>query len=343
MTGVGDAPLRAWLPAFLVVSLAWGSSFLFIAIALREFTPVQVGFGRVAIGAVVLLGMVAWTKNWPHLSWKNVGAIAIVAVFMSGIPLVLIPMAEQQITSTLASLLNASTPLWTALFVALLIPAEKVNRLQLTGLVIGALGIAVLLGAWNVHSFPLLGAGLMLGATACYGIGGTLSRVLLNRVQESNVTLAATQIGLSALMLAPFVLVSPAPAPSAFELSSGAMWALIALGVLGTSFAYVLFWRVVKVAGATTAASVTYVVPVVATFLGVVVLGDHLPWYELAGAGIVFVGVALAGRKKGPVMVAEEGLAAQPAIAGASQIEELPELGEEASEDARVAESPRET
>ncbi|WP_430868197.1 DMT family transporter [Demequina aurantiaca] len=322
MTGVGDAPLRAWLPAFLIVSLAWGSSFLFIAIALREFTPVQVGFGRVAIGAVVLVGMVAWSRNWPKLTWRKVGSIAVVAVFMSGIPLVLIPMAEQQITSTLASLLNASTPLWTALFVALLIPAEKVNRAQLMGLVVGALGIAVLLGAWNVDSFPLLGAALMLGATACYGIGGTLSRVLLSKVKESNVALAATQIVLSAFMLAPFVLASPRPAPTAFELSSTAMWSLLALGVLGTSFAYVLFWRVVKVAGATTAASVTYVVPVVATFLGVVVLGDQLPWYELAGAAIVFLGVAMAGRKKKPVIVAEEGLAAQPAIAGASEVAE---------------------
>lgn len=337
MTGVGDAPLRAWLPAFLVVSLAWGSSFLFIAIALREFTPAQVGFGRVAIGAVVLAGMVVWTRSWPKMSWKAVAAIGLAAVFMSGIPLVLIPMAEQQITSTLASLLNATTPLWTALFVALLIPTEKVNRTQLMGLMIGAVGIAVLLGAWNLDSFPLLGAALMLGATACYGIGGTLSRVLLTRVKQSNVTLAATQIALSALMLAPFALASPAPGPQAISMSSYAMWSLIALGVLGTSFAYVLFWRIVKVAGATTAASVTYVVPVVATFLGVMVLGDRLPWYELVGAGIVFVGVALAGRKKKPMMVAEEGLAVQPALAGAAQVAELEDLdpthaGESATE-----------
>lgn len=125
------------------------------------------------------MGMVAFANQWPRLTWRKVGAVAVVAVFMSGIPLVLIPMAEQQITSVLASLLNATTPLWTAL----LIPAEKVNRAQLFGLVVGALGIAVLLGAWNVDSFPLLGAALMLGATACYGIGGTLSRVLLSRLQ----------------------------------------------------------------------------------------------------------------------------------------------------------------
>lgn len=242
MTEPGDASVRAWLPAFLVVSLAWGSSFLFIAIALRAFSPVQVGFGRVAIGAVVLVVMVAFANQWPRLTWRKVGAA------------------------------------------------------------------------------------LMLGATACYGIGGTLSRVLLSRVQDSNLTLAAMQIALSALMLAPFVLASPRPLPATFELGSQALWALIALGVLGTSFAYVLFWRVVKVAGATTAASVTYVVPVVATFLGVVVLGAELPWYQLVGAGIVFAGVAIAGRKKKPVTLVDDGPASQDAITGPSEVAELAEL-----------------
>lgn len=313
----------AWLPAFLGVSLAWGSSFLFIALALREFTPVQVGFGRVAIGAVVLAAMIAWSKKWPHMTWRQVGAVAVVGACMSGLPLVLIPMAQREITSVLASLLNATTPLWTALFVALLIPTEKVTRTQLFGLVIGALGIAVLLGAWSVDSFPLLGAGLMLGATACYGIGSTLSRVLLSKVKEANVTLAGVQIGLSALILAPFVLATPEPGPQALAVGSVAMWGLLSLGVLGTSFAYVLFWRVVKIAGATTAASVTYVVPVVATFLGVVVLGDDLPWYELVGAAIVFAGVALAGRRKRPRIVAEEGLAAQPALASEAELAEI--------------------
>lgn len=325
MTGLGDAPLRAWLPSFLIVSVAWGSSFLFIAVALREFTPVQVGFGRVAIGALVLVGMVAWSRDWPRLTWKGLRSIAVVAVFMSVVPLVLIPMAEQQITSVLASLLNATTPLWTALFVALIIPAEKVTRIQLLGLVIGALGIGVLLGVWNVDTFPLAGAALMLAATACYGLGGTLSRVLLSKVRDSNLTLATTQMVLSALMLAPLVLVGTQPSATAFELSSAAMWSLIALGILGTSFAYVLFWRIVKVAGATTAASVTYVVPVVATFLGVVVLGDALPWYELVGAGIVFVGVALAGRKTKQAIVSEEG--AGPALVNEAGVANLVDLG----------------
>lgn len=292
-----QAPARAWVPAFVIAALTWGSSFLFISLALRGLTPAQVGFGRVAIGAVVLWTMLLVARHRPRLGWRDVGAIGVVAIGMSTVPFVLIPLAQQHITSILASLLNATTPLWTALFVALLIPHERASRSQLIGLVLGAAGIAVLLGAWNIDQLPVLGAGLMLAATAFYGIGSTLSRMLLARVHEGPVALSAVQIAISAVLLAPLAVIAPAPEPGALALDSEVLWGLLALGVLGTSFTYVLFWRVVKLAGATTAASVTYVVPVVATVLGIVVLKEELLWYEPVGAVVVLVGVWLAGRK----------------------------------------------
>jgi len=296
--GIAEAPLRAWLPAFIAMALGWGSSFFFISLALDGFGPSQVGFGRILIGAVVLGGLALWFRKRPRLTWRDVVAIGAVGACLSGAPMILIPMAQQEITSILASLLNATTPLWTALFVALLIPAERVSRLQLAGLIIGALGIAVLVGAWDVESFSLLGTVLMLISTLLYGVGSTLSRVLLSKVQESATTLSAVQMGLSALMLAPFALAAPRPAPEVWALDSSALWGLLLLGVLGSSFAYLLFWKVVKVAGATTAASVTYVVPVVALFLGLVVLKEQLHWYEPVGAIIVFAGVALTQRRR---------------------------------------------
>ena len=313
MTG---APARAWVPLFAVVALAWGSSFLFISLALRGLAPAQVGFGRVVIGAVVLWGILAMARRRPHLSLRDVGAIGVVAIGMSVVPFVLIPLAQQHITSILASLLNATTPLWTALFVALLIPHERSSRTQLVGLVIGAAGIAVLLGAWNIHEVPLLGALLMLAATAFYGIGSTLSRMLLARVSEGPVGLSAVQMAVSAVLLLPVALAAPAPEAGALSLGSEVLWGLLALGVLGTSFSYVLFWRVVKLAGATTAASVTYVIPVVATVLGVLVLHEELLWHEPVGAVIVLGGVWLAqrtaGTRRSAAPVAPEGAAADP-------------------------------
>ena len=96
-------------------------------------------------------------RHRPRFTWRELGSVALVALGLSVVPFILIPLAELHITSILASLLNATTPLWTALFVALLIPTEKATRLQIVGLLIGAFGIAVLLGAWNVER--LAGAG----------------------------------------------------------------------------------------------------------------------------------------------------------------------------------------
>lgn len=297
MTG---APARAWLPSFVVAALTWGSSFLFISLALRGLSPAQVGFGRVAIGALTLWILVLVMRRRPRLSRRDVAAVGVVALGMSTVPFVLIPLAQQHITSILASLLNATTPLWTALFVALLIPHERATRAQLAGLVLGALGIAVLLGAWHIDGIPVAGALLMLAATACYGIGSTLSRRLLARVGEGPAGLSAVQITISAVLLAPVALAAPAPEADALAPGSAALWGLLALGVLGTSFTYVLFWRVVKLAGATTAASITYAVPVVATALGILVLREELRWHEPLGAGIVLAGVWLAQRRPRP-------------------------------------------
>lgn len=295
-----NAPLRAWLPAFMIAAISWGSSFLFISWALRGLEPTQVAFGRVAVGAVVLGAMLLAARHRPRFTWRQVGAITIAAIGLSTVPFVLIPMAQQHITSILASLLNATVPLWTAFFVALLIPHERASRVQWLGLAIGTLGIAVLLGAWNIDELPLVGAGLMLAATAFYGIGSVLSRILLVKVKETATALSAVQVAASAIMLAPFALALPAPEPEVWALDSEVLWGLLLLGALGTSFSYVMFWRVVKVAGATTAASVTYIVPIVATMLGVFVLRESLHWYEPVGAVVVLAGVALAQRKPRP-------------------------------------------
>jgi len=303
-----NAPAKSWLPAFIVCAVAWGSSFLFIHVAIESFTAAQVAFGRVVVGAIVLGVMLLAMRKWPRFTWRQVGSIALVALTLSVIPFVLIPLAQEHITSILASLLNATTPLWTAFFVALLIPTERASRLQVLGLVIGAMGIAVLLGAWNVEGFPALGAALMLAATACYGIGGTFSRMLLNRLSVGPTALSGTQMALSAVMLAPIALATaPSPQPQPTGVS---VWALLGLGVLGTSFAYVLFYQVVQKAGATTAASVTYVVPVIATLLGIIVLKEELYWYEPVGAVIVLGGVWLAQRK--PKVLDVEAKAAHP-------------------------------
>jgi len=292
-----DAPLKSWLPNLLVAALFWGTSFLFIKVGLEAFTPAQIGLGRLLVGGALLWVIVWVTRQSARFTLRDLAALLVVGAGLSGFAFILIPMAEQHITSVLAGLLNASTPLWTAFFVGLLVPTERSSIAQWLGLLVGALGIAVLLGAWQVDSFPLRGAALMLAATACYGIGGALSRIMLRRVKQPTTSIAAAQISLSSLVVLPFVIAGPPVAAGAFALDSRALWALVALGVLGTGVAYIYFWKVISVAGATNASMVTYIVPIISTVLGVVLLREHLHWYEPVGAAVVLVGVWLAQRK----------------------------------------------
>ena len=183
----------------------------------------------------------------------------IVGAVMTAIPFVLFALAEQRVSSVLAGLVNATTPLFTAVFVALLLPAERPDRLQVGGLVLGFGGIAVLLGVWDSGAIDLVGGVMLLGATFCYGLGNAWSRRRLTSTGLSNVALPAIQLAVGALLILPFAVSTPLAGPMA----PAPALALLALGLGGTGLAYVLFWRVLAIAGATVTASVTYVIPLV--------------------------------------------------------------------------------
>ncbi len=302
-----SADLRAWLPAYIFAVLCWGSSFYFIELAIADFPPAYVAFGRVSVGAALLVVTALLTRQRIALTWRKIGGIAAMSVGMSTFALVLFPLAQQELTSIVASLVNAGTPLWTAFFVALLIPSERANAIQIAGLLVGAVGIFVLVGGWRVDEIPVVATLMVVGATMLYGIGSTIQRRFVVPLvkQDSALALVATQLTISAGILAPLLLFSPTPAPGAFGWDSSSMWGLIGLGVLGTSFVYVAFSIVVRNVGATIATSVTFLAPVVATTLGVLLLGESVYWYEVIGALLVIGGVWLAQRKRASAVVAE--------------------------------------
>lgn len=282
-------PGRSWFPAFLVMTLLWGFSFYFIAISLRSFTPAQVAFGRVLIGAGLLLGVLAVRRVRPHLSGRQWIDTAVVGVALCAAPFLLNSTAQTYLTSVLAGLLNATMPLFTAIFIAILIPRERSDLPGVLGLVIGFVGIVVLLGGWQLGSSSAVGAVLILGATACYGFGTAYARLRFANTHFPPLVLPALQLVIATVVLVPFVAVSPRLAAMAW----GPALALLGLGLGCTGLAYVLFWRVIDVAGATVAASSTYVIPLVSTTLGVIALGEEVTWYEPVGAVIVLLGVAL--------------------------------------------------
>jgi drug/metabolite transporter (DMT)-like permease len=281
---------RLWLPSYLGLVLIWGCSFLFNEWALRSFSPLAVAFGRISLGALTLVVVLVALRQPVRLQRSQLLDLVVVAAVLTAVPFVLIAFAQTRVTSILAGLLNATTPLWVAIFVALLIPAERASQRQVVGLLVGFAGIAVLLGVWDVDALDVPGTLAMLGATACYGMGTAWMRWRLADTPLSGASLSAVQLVIASALLLPLVPLGGAPG----EIRPESVVALLGLGIFGAGVAYVLFWRVIRTAGPTIAATVTYLIPLVSTTLGILVLGEPLSWNEPVGGAIALVGVALA-------------------------------------------------
>jgi drug/metabolite transporter (DMT)-like permease len=220
--------------------------------------------------------------------WRD---LFIVALFYNSIPFSLFAFGEQHASSIVAAIGNATTPLWTVVFAIALLPSERATTARVTGVVIGFIGVLILLGPWEGLGGPsLLGTLLCLGPGVCYGIAFTYTRRQLSGRPEPVVSLAAAQVTIATAQLA---IVTPffSNAPSHITLK---IWgSILALGALGTGLAYVLSYDIIGRAGATTASLVTYVVPLFATFFGVVLLDESLSWNEPVGALVIIAGAAV--------------------------------------------------
>jgi drug/metabolite transporter (DMT)-like permease len=283
-----------WVPAFAAIAAMWGSSFLFIKVAISQLTPVYVALGRIACGAVALLVVLAALRQAlprdPRL-WVHLAALA---VFANSVPFMLFAYAEQRVSSVLAGIWNGAAPLTTLAVTLIALPAERPTRQRVAGLLIGFTGVLVVLGAWRgVGGASLTGQLMLFGAVACYGVGFNYTRWIMKRWNESGVALSAGQLLMATAQLAVVApLVSGAP-PRLSSLSGAVIASVVALGVLGSGLAFALNYHVIRVAGVTTASMVTYVAPLVAAVAGVVVLGEHITWNQPVGGLIVLSGVAV--------------------------------------------------
>jgi len=282
------------LPGYLALALIWGSSFLFIKIGVRELHPMYVSLGRVATGALTVLVVLLITRGklprdlhtWGHLAF--VGAVGV------AIPFTLFAYGELHVSSVLAGIWNATTPLFALPVAALVVRTERMTPRRVVGILIGFVGVLVVLGVWQgVGGSQLTGQLMCMGAAVCYGIAIPYQRRFLPGQPGSAIAIPAGQLLAGTLMLlvvAPLTAGAP-PAPT--SLSLDVIGSVLALGALGTGLAFVFNFRVISVAGATTSASVTYLIPIVATAIGVLVLDETLHWYEPAGAAVVLAGVAV--------------------------------------------------
>lgn len=278
--------------AYIALALVWGSSFLFMKIGLEGLSAGQVALGRIALGALALVAIMVFTRRkWPREPrvWLH---LAVVGAAMCTVPFTLFAWAETMIPSTVASIVNASTPIMTLLLTPLLLPTEKLSRTQRFGLFIGIIGVIVLVGPWRMimsgDSVSLPGMLAALGATVCYGFGGLYMRRFLAGVGYDSITIAAVQMitatGLS-LLIAPLVSLGPV------TLTTPVVLAMLTLGILGSGIAYIWFTMTVRAWGAARASTVTYLTPVVGVTFGALFLGEGVHWNEPVGGLIVILGI----------------------------------------------------
>jgi drug/metabolite transporter (DMT)-like permease len=216
----------------------------------------------------------------------------IVALLLNVIPGIFFALAETEVTSVLAGIINAVTPLMTLIAILVVNREEKPKAFQIFGLFIGFLGVLTVLGAWKgLGDNPLWAILILLAAVACYGISYPYTRRFVMPYKLKPESIVATQLTLAAVTLLPFYLFDGIAKD---EYRIGPLLGMLGLGVFGSGFAYLWNFRVMEIAGSAIASSVTYLTPVVAVIVGVIFLNEKVTWHEPVGALVVLLGAAIA-------------------------------------------------
>ena len=279
------------LPVFAMVGGIWGSSFLFIEVITDETGPMEVVTGRLFFGVLAISAYMLWTRRRVRVTPRLLLHVSVLAMASNVIPFTLISWAEEHIQSGTASVLNSTMPVFTAVFAAALLDEERFTRPRLVGLALALGGVAVLTGedALDITDSSVQGQLAVVAAAACYSMGAIYSRNLL--ASNEPLDLSVLQVGIGFLFSIPITLAVTGGSPG-FSLSLQAWASLIALGVLGTGLAYVFYLWLIEHVGSVRASLVTYVIPVVAVFLGWAVLDETVGLNTVIGGLLIIAGVA---------------------------------------------------
>jgi len=288
---------REW-GLLLALSLLWGGSFFFTAIALHELPPVSIVAVRVGLAAVLLRLVLLWRREPLARGWRDRADFLIMGLLNNVIPFTLIVWAQSHIPSGLAAILNGTTPLWAVLAAHLLTRDEKLTPWRVAGCITGFLGVALLLGLdllWGMGSefLPqnLLAQAAIVAATLSYSCASIFGRRFTAR-GVAPLQAAAGQLSASGLMLLPLALLIDQPWQ--LPMPSLASWAaLLALAAASTALAYILYFRILAVAGATNLMLVTFLIPVSAILLGHLVLGETLRPGHFGGMALIACGLTM--------------------------------------------------
>ena len=270
-----------------LLAAIWGGSFLFMRIAVPQFGPLPLMAVRCGVGAAVLLPLLAMSGGLGPLR-ERPRALLVVGLLNSALPFALFGVATLSITAGFAALLNATVPMFAAL-VAYLWLGEAPGRRRLAGLAVGFVGVLVLVSGRGsiAPGGSLVAVFAALAASLSYGVAAAQTRRYLTGV-PSLALATGSQVGATALLALPAALTWPTVGPDA-----GAWAAALALGAVCTGLAYILYFRLLTRAGATTATAVTFLVPVFGILWGALFLDEHPTATMLAGGAIILAGTAL--------------------------------------------------
>ena len=286
---------REWA-MLIILSVLWGGSFFFVGVAVVDLPPLTIVTLRVGIAAIALWSIALAMGLRPPKSAKVWAAFLAMGLLNNVIPFVLIVWGQTQIASGLASILNATTPLFTVVVAGMLLPDERATPLKLVGVAVGFIGVVMMIG------MPAIGAGdstlaqvAIMAAALSYAFAGVYGRRFKAMV-VSPIVIAAGQVTASALVMTPIALI--VDGPLALEGPSMGTWAsIIALAVLSTAVAYVIYFKLLESAGATNLLLVTLLVPVSAILLGSLFLNETLGLIHFIGIALIALGLsAIDGR-----------------------------------------------
>jgi drug/metabolite transporter (DMT)-like permease len=274
------------LAKLIGLAAIWGGSFLFMRIAAPVLGPVLLIQLRVALAAVFLLGLAfLWKKKLDIKSdWKH---FVILGLFNTAVPFLLFAWAAKSLPASLMSVLNATTPIWGAVFGAIWL-RNPLSLKTLAGLALGITGVAVLVGLDGGQLSPtaLLGVGAGLVAAACYAVAALYSKVAKSVDAFSN---AHGSMWAATLMVAPATPFFP-------TVSAPNIWVVICvlmLGIVCSGIAYVLYFKLIDEIGAAPATTVTFLVPVFGVLWGSLILHEHVGWISVIGGILIITGTAL--------------------------------------------------
>ncbi len=293
-------PRVPWQVKYLALVLIWGSSFLLMKVGLEALTAVQISALRILSGAVVLLGLLFARGGRLPTGARVWGHLLVCGFFLGALPFTLFALSETRISSALAGIGNAATPIATVLATMAILPGERATGRRLVAVGVGFLGVITIMQPWTATDRPdLVGFSMALIGGASYGIGWTYNRKFLSGVDLGGLSQPAATLTSALVLMVPFVVTWALLQPEGLA----AIWAydaagvgdlpwlpllcVLVLGVVGTGFAYMLQFDVVRGAGPVIGSTITYLIPVVSVLLGVLVLGEHLGPWQIVGFVIV--------------------------------------------------------